>query len=62
MHAHQMAAIVRQLAPRQGLGQGFLQTIELHQAVSRQAQPLQEVFNRPARLSRHDFYQVTGLP
>ena len=35
VHAHQMAAIFRQLAACQRLGQGFLQAIELHLGVSR---------------------------
>ena len=62
VHAHKMAAIFRQLSASQGLSQSFLQAIELHRSVSRQPQPLQEVLNRPARLPRHHFHQITGLP
>ena len=62
MHAHQMAAVFRQLAASKSLSQCFLQACKLYRAVGAQAKAFKEVFNCPCTLARHDLDQIAGLP
>ncbi len=42
MQAHQVAAVFRQLAVGQGLGQGFLKAVDLYGALAIQAEAARE--------------------
>lgn len=62
MQAHQMGAIVRQLAAAQGLFQALFQTVELYWGVPGKPQALEEVLHQPQTVARHDLHQVAGQP
>ena len=62
MQAHQMGAVVRQLAGGQGLVEGVGQAVDQHAFAAGQAQALEELRNGPGAVARQDFHQVAGRP